>query len=78
MEPFERAAGEHFAVDAARLWDLPDDPVRIGIAVSGDKGVERFAPLADDLIAVEPDESLVEAWNAVDGVAPIGDGAPMM
>src|ERR1700712_3809472 len=45
--------GDHFAVDAARLWDLPEEQVRIGIAVSGDQSVERFAPLADDLIAVE-------------------------
>lgn len=67
--------GEHYAVDAARLWDLPEEQVRIGIAVSGDQSVERFAPLADDLIAVEPDESLVTAWNGVDGVARIGDGA---
>jgi len=67
--------GEHYAVDAARLWDLPDEQVRIGIAVSGDQSVERFAPLADDLIAVEPDGSLVSSWNDVDGVARIGDGA---
>jgi G6PDH family F420-dependent oxidoreductase len=67
--------GEHYAVDAARLWDHPDEPVRIGVAVSGDRSVDRFAPLADDLIAVEPDESLISAWNDVDGVARVGDGA---
>jgi G6PDH family F420-dependent oxidoreductase len=67
--------GEHFAVDAARLWDLPEEPVRIGIAMSGDQGVERFAPLADDLIAVEPRPDLISSWNAVDGVARIGEGA---
>lgn len=67
--------GEHFAVDAARLWDPPEQPLRIGIAVSGDQGIERFAPLADDLIAVEPDDALITAWNAVPDVAPIGDGA---
>src|SRR3954471_24839688 len=67
--------GEHFAVDAARLWDVPEERVRIGIAVSGDQGVERFAPLADDLIAVEPRADLVSAWNGVDGVTRIGQGA---
>jgi len=67
--------GEHFAVDSARLWDLPDEPVRIGVAVSGDQSVERFAKVADDLIAVEPREDLVGSWNAVDGVAKIGQGA---
>ena len=69
------ARGEYFAVDSARLWDLPDEPVRIGIAVSGEQSVDRFAPLADDLIAVEPDESLISSWNAVDDATAIGDGA---
>jgi G6PDH family F420-dependent oxidoreductase len=55
--------GEHFEVDSARLWDLPEIPVPIGIAVSGEKSVELFAPLGDHLIAVEPDKSLVDAWH---------------
>ncbi|GAA5207179.1 TIGR03557 family F420-dependent LLM class oxidoreductase [Microbacterium kyungheense] len=57
-------AGDHFRVDSARIWDLPDDGVPIGIAVSGDDSIERFAPLADHMIAVEPDEKLVSAWEA--------------
>ncbi|MGC5166073.1 TIGR03557 family F420-dependent LLM class oxidoreductase [Luteimicrobium sp. DT211] len=57
-------AGDHFRVDSARLWDLPDDPVELAVAVSGDASVERFAPLADHLVAVEPDAGLVSAWNA--------------
>jgi G6PDH family F420-dependent oxidoreductase len=67
--------GEHFAVDAARLWDLPDDPVRIAVAVSGEQSVERFAEVADDLIAVEPRSELVSSWNDVEGVSRIGEGA---
>ncbi|MEN8706441.1 MAG: TIGR03557 family F420-dependent LLM class oxidoreductase [Nocardioides marinisabuli] len=67
--------GEHFDVDSSRVWDLPDEPVRLALAVAGDKGVERFAPLADDLIAVEPDPDLVSSWNGVEGAPRIGDGA---
>jgi len=67
--------GEHFAVDSARLWDLPEEQVRIAVAVSGDRSVERFAPLADDLVAVEPDSGLVSAWNDVEGATRIGAGA---
>ena len=67
--------GEHFAVDAARLWDLPEEHVRIAVAVSGDQSVERFAKLADDLIAVEPRGDLVSSWNDLDGVQRVGDGA---
>ena len=55
--------GEYFQVDSARLWDIPDVPVAIAAAVSGDKSVEIFAPLADHMIAVEPDKDLVDAWH---------------
>ncbi|MEJ7833859.1 MAG: LLM class F420-dependent oxidoreductase [Nocardioides sp.] len=64
--------GEHFAVDSARVWDLPDEPVEIAIAVSGDRSVETFAALADHLVAVEPRSELVETWNKVPGAATIG------
>jgi G6PDH family F420-dependent oxidoreductase len=57
-------AGEHFRVDSAKLWDLPDIRVPIAVAVSGAQSVERFAPLADAMIAVEPDASLCEGWTA--------------
>lgn len=55
--------GEYFQVDSARLWDLPDAPVEIGIAVSGAQSVEAFAPLADHLVATEPKPDLVTAWD---------------
>jgi G6PDH family F420-dependent oxidoreductase len=64
--------GEHFDVDSARIWDLPDVPVEIGIAVAGDRAIEHLAPLADHLIAVEPRADLVESWNGTDGATAIG------
>ncbi|HJQ00436.1 MAG TPA: TIGR03557 family F420-dependent LLM class oxidoreductase [Jatrophihabitans sp.] len=57
-------AGEHFRVDSAKLWDLPDTPVPLAVAVSGESSVVRFAPLADHLIAVEPDAELVSGWDS--------------
>jgi G6PDH family F420-dependent oxidoreductase len=59
--------GEYFRVDGAKIWDLPDDGVPIGLAVSGDKSIERFAPLGDHLIAVEPEADLVTGWDAARG-----------
>jgi G6PDH family F420-dependent oxidoreductase len=56
-------AGEHFEVDSARIWDIPDVPVAIAAAVSGRKSIETFAPIADHLIAVEPDKDLVDSWH---------------
>jgi G6PDH family F420-dependent oxidoreductase len=58
-------AGEYFRVDSAKLWDLPDIRVPIGVAVSGSQSVQRFAPLADAMIAVEPEAELCEEWDRV-------------
>ncbi|CQD22027.1 dehydrogenase [Mycobacterium lentiflavum] len=56
--------GDYFQVDSARLWDVPDAPVGIGVAMSGPRSVEKFAKLADHLIAVQPDQDLVDSWHA--------------
>jgi G6PDH family F420-dependent oxidoreductase len=61
-------AGSHFRVDSTKVWDLPETRVPIGVAVSGDQSINRFAAMADHLIAVEPDPDLVSTWDAaVDG-----------
>lgn len=57
-------AGTHFQVHEARLWDLPEERVRLAAAVSGQRGIEQFAPVVDHMVAVEPDPSLVRAWDA--------------
>ncbi|TXG89345.1 LLM class F420-dependent oxidoreductase [Rhodococcus rhodnii] len=64
--------GEYFDADSARLWDVPDTAVPIGIAISGDKSVNRFGPIADHLIATEPNASLVEQWKDIR--SSVGDG----
>ncbi|MBM6406124.1 LLM class F420-dependent oxidoreductase [Phycicoccus sp. CSK15P-2] len=66
--------GEYFDVDSARIWDVPEQGVDIGVAVSGREGIGRFGPLADHLIAVEPDGELVSDWNELAG-STIGSGA---
>ena len=65
-------AGQHFRVDSAKLWDLPDQRVEIATAVSGDQSVQKFAPLSDHLVAVEPQAELVDGWRQA---GPRGDRA---
>ena len=60
-------AGSHYRVDSAKVWDLPEQRVPIGVAVSGDQSISTFAPLADHLIAVEPDQDLVTKWDQAVG-----------
>ncbi|MEU3574729.1 LLM class F420-dependent oxidoreductase [Kitasatospora sp. NPDC036755] len=54
--------GKHFDVVGARLWDLPDRPPPIGMAVSGPDSCALAGRLADLVIAVEPDAGLVSAF----------------
>lgn len=67
--------GEYFRVESARIWDLPEGGVPIGVAVSGPASLERFASLADHLIAVEPGADLITQWNDVEGSPQIGQDA---
>ena len=64
--------GDYFRVDSARVWDAPEGGVPLALAVSGEKSIERFAPLGDHLIAVEPDADLVAGWSKA---RPAGAGA---
>jgi G6PDH family F420-dependent oxidoreductase len=55
--------GEYFRVDSARIWDTPDEGVPLGVAVSGPRSIERFAPLGDHLITTVPDGDVVQQWS---------------
>ena len=55
--------GRHYRVDSAKLWDLPETRVPIGVAVSGPQSIAAFAPRAEVMIAVEPDPDLAPAWD---------------
>ncbi|QGN34028.1 TIGR03557 family F420-dependent LLM class oxidoreductase [Microlunatus sp. Gsoil 973] len=57
--------GDYFRIDSARVWDAPEEGVPIGVAVSGESSVEQFAPLADHLIAVQPDAEVIKDWDRV-------------
>jgi G6PDH family F420-dependent oxidoreductase len=59
--------GTHFEVDSAKIWDLPADPVRIGIAVSGQQSCALAGELADAMIAVEPDGDLGSRFDEAGG-----------
>jgi G6PDH family F420-dependent oxidoreductase len=67
--------GDYYQVDSARLWDLPDVPVGLAVAMGGKKAIEKFATLADHLVAVQPDAELVRSWHtALQGTGIAGGG----
>lgn len=59
--------GEFFEVDSAKLWDLPDKPPPIGVAVSGGRSCALAAEYADVMIAVEPEANLIRQFETAGG-----------
>jgi G6PDH family F420-dependent oxidoreductase len=59
--------GKHFQVESARLWDLPDARVPIGIAVSGAESCALAGRKADIMIATEPEAELTRMFEEAGG-----------
>jgi G6PDH family F420-dependent oxidoreductase len=59
--------GRYFDVESAKLWDLPEQRVPIGIAVSGPESCKLAGEKADLLVAVEPKADLVEMFDEAGG-----------
>jgi G6PDH family F420-dependent oxidoreductase len=59
--------GEYYDVEQARLWDRPDRPVPIGVAVSGPESCHIAGEKADIMIATEPKRELGEMFDAAGG-----------
>ncbi|HEX8803392.1 MAG TPA: TIGR03557 family F420-dependent LLM class oxidoreductase [Acidimicrobiales bacterium] len=59
--------GRHFTVEDARVFDLPPQPVPVGIAASGAASAELAASHGDALVAIEPDAEIVERYRTAGG-----------
>jgi G6PDH family F420-dependent oxidoreductase len=59
--------GEHYEVRSAKLWDLPERPVPIGIACSGGQSALLAGRLGDLAIATEPKSDVLDAFAAAGG-----------
>jgi G6PDH family F420-dependent oxidoreductase len=59
--------GQHYDVQAAKLWEVPDPPVPIGVAVSGPRSCEIAGRYGDAVIAVEPRAELLELFDRTGG-----------
>jgi G6PDH family F420-dependent oxidoreductase len=59
--------GKYFDVESAKLWDLPDRRVPIGVAVSGPESCRLAGAKADLMVAVEPKSELGEMFDAAGG-----------
>ncbi|HKO27681.1 MAG TPA: LLM class F420-dependent oxidoreductase [Solirubrobacteraceae bacterium] len=59
--------GKHYDIESARLWDLPDERVPIGVAVSGPDSCQLAGQKADLMIAGEPEAELGELFDRAGG-----------
>jgi G6PDH family F420-dependent oxidoreductase len=66
-EPSVNFRGRHFNVEQARLWDLPQRRIPIGIAVSGEQSCGLAGRHADLMIATEPKPELGDMFDAAGG-----------
>jgi G6PDH family F420-dependent oxidoreductase len=66
---YQRHEGRHFRVDDARVFDLPDRPIPIAVAVSGRASLELALRHADQLVATEPLGELVQRFRDTKGAA---------
>lgn len=59
--------GEYFDVEGAKLFDLPEEPPEIGVAVSGKPSAELAGELGDFVISTEPKSELIEMFSEAGG-----------
>ncbi|MBB3083316.1 TIGR03557 family F420-dependent LLM class oxidoreductase [Geodermatophilus sabuli] len=64
---YTNSRGEHFDVESAKLFDLPEKRVPIAVAAGGQQASTIAGELADALIATEPKPELGEWFDAAGG-----------
>jgi G6PDH family F420-dependent oxidoreductase len=64
---YQSHRGTHFTVEDARIFDLPDDPVPVAVAVSGPASLEVAVRHGDELVATDPQGELVTGFRDAKG-----------
>jgi G6PDH family F420-dependent oxidoreductase len=59
--------GRYYDIETAKLWDLPDQRVPIGVAVSGPDSCQIAGSKADLMVAVEPKPELGDMFDKAGG-----------
>lgn len=59
--------GQHFTVENARLYTLPEEPPPIMIAAGGPRSARIAAEHGDGLVGTDPDPALIKAFRSAGG-----------
>ena len=63
----ESHRGCHFAVENARIYTLPDEPIDVLVAAGGVEAAELAGRIGDGLIGTAPEEAIVDAFADAGG-----------
>jgi G6PDH family F420-dependent oxidoreductase len=63
--------GEHYMLDHAQLYDVPDQPIPVVVGVSGKRSIALAAAKADGLMATEPERALTKGYADAGGKGPV-------
>jgi coenzyme F420-dependent glucose-6-phosphate dehydrogenase len=55
--------GDHYVVENARLYTLPDEPPPILMAAGGEKAAKLAGRIADGLVATSPEAKVIDAFK---------------
>ncbi len=55
--------GKYLSLDRARVFDLPEKPPRIIVAIGGKDAAELAAKKGDGIIMTQPDSKLIKDWQ---------------
>ncbi|SFC19812.1 F420-dependent oxidoreductase, G6PDH family [Halobiforma haloterrestris] len=59
--------GDYYTVENARLYTVPEEPPPIPVAADGPNAARAAGEIGDGLVAVEPEDGLVETYEAAGG-----------
>lgn len=62
--------GAYLTLEDARVYDLPDAPPPVIVAISGEESARLAAEFGDGIIATEPKSELVDAFERAGGYGP--------
>ncbi|KQX07612.1 MULTISPECIES: TIGR03557 family F420-dependent LLM class oxidoreductase [unclassified Leifsonia] len=74
---YQNYDGRYLKLEDARIFDLPEVPPTLAVAVSGPASVALAAEHGDGLFAVEPKSDLVSGYRDAGGTGPLYCEAPL-
>jgi len=63
--------GQHFRLEDARIYTLPEQPFDVVVAAAGPEAAELAARAGDGLVSTSPDGDLVRAYREAGGEGPV-------